>query len=987
YDILGRVSRSSVPTEVSVPDPNNPDTWTPAGDDQSRGFLWTYQYYDWKGRVNRTVPTDSNGTDGKDTLITYEGCGCAGGQITTIKGPITEAIDVAGNLQTTKRRTQKAYEDILGRNFKTEAWDLDGASIYSTVRTKFNGRDQSVLTTEYQGAEGSGTFQETTATFDGHGRLASSHKPEQRDTANNLKYTTYSYNADDRIQSMTDGRGAVTNYTYNATTGLLSQMSWSVPQGSNIALPPSVLFTYDNVGNRLTMVDGLGTVNYEYNQLSQMTAETRSFNDTLADKPVGNYRIGYTYTLGGQLRSYTDPFNKEIAYSHDRAGRLNSISGTSFGGVTNYASSPVYRAWGALKSVDYGSGYRLNQTFDTGLRPLTLNVDNPNDSSPGIFDKDYEYYPDGSLKLADENRANLDTYDRSFTYDHQARVKDAKSGIEAKGQTQTNLLHLPYRQSYAFSAVSGLSSRESTLWNYNDGDWDYVYTFTNNLVTNQGYLYDADGQQTFGEETTFTYDAAGQIIRSARDARNEAEYTHDGSGQEGKRSQRAWDSQTGWGNWVTRYFVFSNVLGRNVTELGPTGKKKRTYVLVAGSIVARQAVDDSNQESVGWEHRDPSGMSARTSWVNNSIGNSEAAITEETDAMGNNVGTHGAFSPPDRGLNPPSPSDRSILYSMDTGDCTMDGIWVPCSMAERTLRSGAGVECPENNCGPRRATYTDPLGRQHDFLTTGFQAYADGTSGFGIPVAILRFREGHNWAAGVRAQSGIASLSGGGGSGQAGEPCPFTLEDGTVVQGTRDEKGVCVFSIPDTDGGTTYADALSPSYIDWSSYQRSTPYGPIVDFGRVRTSYRDQLSNSNQIAGWCSVAASVGEYANVRNKRWYGNNSRYGTVKGNRIGWGGNGPTGARFFSLEKAKTFSAFSKTMAGVGQLIIIHQYREGQISLPKFIVDTGFNAAGTFGGGYGAGASVAYFGVDATIGWDKVAEAEDPRSCRNFMLLPHK
>lgn len=121
YDILGRVARTSVPTEIT-------SSYAPAGDDATRGFVYNYTYYDWKGRPTRTVPSNSTGSDGKDTLISYDGCGCAGGQITTVKGPVTTAVDVGGTTQTTKRRTQKAYEDILGRTFKTEVWDLDGGT-------------------------------------------------------------------------------------------------------------------------------------------------------------------------------------------------------------------------------------------------------------------------------------------------------------------------------------------------------------------------------------------------------------------------------------------------------------------------------------------------------------------------------------------------------------------------------------------------------------------------------------------------------------------------------------------------------------------------------------------------------------------------------------------------------------------------------------------------------------------------------------------
>ena len=71
YDIVGRVKRQSVPTEVDA-------GWTPAGDDAVRGWLWTNQKYDWKGRVVRTINTDgvdSPVLNDSDVLISYEGCG------------------------------------------------------------------------------------------------------------------------------------------------------------------------------------------------------------------------------------------------------------------------------------------------------------------------------------------------------------------------------------------------------------------------------------------------------------------------------------------------------------------------------------------------------------------------------------------------------------------------------------------------------------------------------------------------------------------------------------------------------------------------------------------------------------------------------------------------------------------------------------------------------------------------------------------------
>ena len=82
YDVLGRVARQSVPTEVD-------GSWDPAGDDYARGYLWTHQRYDWMGRVVRKINTDGDpqqSENDSDIFITYEGCGCAGGLITTIEG-------------------------------------------------------------------------------------------------------------------------------------------------------------------------------------------------------------------------------------------------------------------------------------------------------------------------------------------------------------------------------------------------------------------------------------------------------------------------------------------------------------------------------------------------------------------------------------------------------------------------------------------------------------------------------------------------------------------------------------------------------------------------------------------------------------------------------------------------------------------------------------------------------------------------------------
>ena len=67
-------------------------SWSPTGDDLTRGWLWQSQEYDWKGRITRTV-----NTDGTDIIASYDGCGCAGGQLTTVKGENITETDWQGN--------------------------------------------------------------------------------------------------------------------------------------------------------------------------------------------------------------------------------------------------------------------------------------------------------------------------------------------------------------------------------------------------------------------------------------------------------------------------------------------------------------------------------------------------------------------------------------------------------------------------------------------------------------------------------------------------------------------------------------------------------------------------------------------------------------------------------------------------------------------------------------------------------------------------
>ena len=611
YDLLGRVKKQSVPTEID-------SNFDPTGDDATRGYLWTHQKYDWKGRVVRKINTDGidqTTLNDSDIIISYEGCGCAGGQITTI-----ESERVPYGTSSFGRRKLKVYEDILGRSWKTESFDWDGSTVYSTQTQLFNGRNQAVRTRQYSGMDSSGTFQDYTASYDGFGRVYLSHKPEQRDDEDTLTYTSYTYNPDDSISTVMDARGGTTTYTYNSR-GLVTHLEWS---GSGLTIPDDVTFSYDNLGNRTQMTDGLGQVDYEYDSLSRMIAETRDFTDNLPNAPISGskYKFEYTYDLSG-LKSYKEPFGETVTYTNDRVGRLTQVAGAWSGGSQTYANNPHYRAWGALQNLDYGNGTEMNVLgFNSRLQATEFEVKKDTTS---IISKDYEFYADGQMRLSTDN--NNAKFDRLFKYDHQARVTNVLSGAEARGSTDT-AANIPFGNTFGYDAFDHQTSiYQKHFTNVPTGSFSYTHA-NNRLVGMGNGFYDADGRQLKSSDNvykSYAYNAAGQMSSSYFQGltqnntvlayENFETITYSGDGQIVKIATLH-DPVEGDNETDATYQIRSTVLGgQTITKTDSTGGKLESAIIAAGVRVATS----SSINTAIWHHKDPNTDSVRSTYANGTV--------------------------------------------------------------------------------------------------------------------------------------------------------------------------------------------------------------------------------------------------------------------------------------------------------------------------------------------------------------------------------
>lgn len=710
YDVMGRVFKTSNPTETSAS--GTPFQWNTDGDDESAGWLYTEQTYDWKGRPVRTTHPDTTYRE-----AAYSGCGCAGGEVVTLTD---EGTKVGAD---TKKRQQKIYTDVLGRVIKNETLNWDGAgpngtggTAYSTTTKTYNTLDQVTLIRQFEGTTSSTTFQDITMSYDGYGRLKTRHLPHQKVDPNNsasTDHTTWNYNGDDTVQSIVDARGVITNFTYNARH-LLTAIAYdksNVPTGANVAPTTSVAFTYDAVGNRTSMSDGTGAVTYHYDQLSQMDWEERTFSGL---PNAGTFRLSYEYSLGGVLKKVTDE-RAETSFTQtlDKIGQVTAVNAVGYQGAqTQFASEIEYRAGGQLKSR-----VQSNTTVSFGYNNRGL-VNTY--SLTGLVNATYEYHQDGMIKLAQNGNP---IKDRAYSYDTVARLQTSFSGVEARNyvnDTTGGTPDGPYRHDYTYDPWNNLTEDESRFWT-RDASTVATYGLDNR---NPSWSYDAEGNLLSrnepggfdpSEPAKYKFDAAGREINSTQkrsyffveegtgvllthDLQNTS--NHDGDGQVIDYSVlRHLHVNTNFSTTFggKAFLLRSTVLGgRTISEYNDTGTWVTSHVFAGDERIGQVTTGPPAL----WHNFDPV-----TGDLVSTIANGSSWSTTTLDSSGADVGNEDPFAAdgsgdPD-GIMPEGPGGKSVagILGIESGRsrCVLDGLEVECSF----IRGESSVQCPDNDCGPR----------------------------------------------------------------------------------------------------------------------------------------------------------------------------------------------------------------------------------------------------------------------------------------------
>jgi YD repeat-containing protein len=584
---------------------------------------------------------------------------------------------------------QKFVLDVMGRQTQqtnpTEiygswypAGDDVGGWVWSTQTYDWKGRPR--ITTNQDGKIREVSYA-ASVVYDGHGRVATRHVPIQ----SNGTSTGYTYNSDDSLHTLKDARDVTATFTYN-NRNLVTSISYAVPTPAPspaVAATAPITFRYDKVGNRTEMIDATGNTNYQFDQLSRLISETRHFNDITAQ----DFTLSYAYNISGGLTSIIDPFGAVTNYSHDSSGRLSSVSGTGLG-VSDYISQIEYRAWGSPKRILYGNSFDLKLTYNArlavshfeGLKGSTVKIG-----------ADYQYEMDGSLHFSDD--LSDPKLDRSYNYDQMGRIKEAKSGAEARNEPSTD--DRPYKQSYNYDSWGNTTERAGRHWTQ---DVSFGGAYVNNR--NTSYQYDADGRYTGHDHTEGVtengYNAAGQRTVEAETTFTEegsiaivTNRKFDGDGQMITENPMSYCNTCPPHSSNAIYYVRSSVLGgQPVAVVNQQAQTTWRYVYANGELIASSGNGYVGYSGFEWRHNAPSGSGTWKSYA--TFGTDGIVERTELDPVGADVGTENPYTGGGGSGGNPNSGDLTsrLADAADMSRCSWNGILTPCSAIIRRGNAG-----------------------------------------------------------------------------------------------------------------------------------------------------------------------------------------------------------------------------------------------------------------------------------------------------------
>ena len=390
--------------------------------------------------------------------------------------------------------------------------------------------------------------------------------------------TVFGYNNADRLVSVTDPINGNTEYLYDDLGNLLSQTS---PDTG------TTTFTYDSAGNLKTKTDAKGQLfNYSYDALNRLT---------LLDAPGTLNDITYGYDscangIGRLCRVSTSA--AVVHYRYDRFGNPTALPGIAY----------TYDNADRLKSLTYPSGAKATYSRDAAgqVNAVTLTLNGVSQTLANSI----VYAPFGAPTNINygNGRSLTQVFDTAYRMQSQSIpgvLELSYSPYDGNGNLTNRSDTLSGQDEYYnYDALNRLDTADGSFgthdYNYDKNGnrttlngTSYAYTPNSNRLTAIGsadVLLDNNGNTLNKGNWTFDYNAHNRLTASHDNGALKASYAYNGLGQ---RVSKLRPDTTG------RHFLYGTN-GELLAESDTDGNLLHEYIYLNGQLLALYQPDADN---------------------------------------------------------------------------------------------------------------------------------------------------------------------------------------------------------------------------------------------------------------------------------------------------------------------------------------------------------------------------------------------------------
>ena len=416
---------------------------------------------------------------------------------------------------------------------------------------------------------------------------------------------TYTYDSRGRLTSVTDSIGNTTSYQYDSLGRVIKTDS----PDTGITT-----YTYNSVGNILTKTDANGiTTAYAYDTLNRLLQ---------IQFPDSSENITYTYDNCangiGKLCTMTDP-SGTTAYGYDSLGRTTKETKTILG--INYTTNYEYDKTGKITTITYPSGRKVSYTYNSIYRPTSvsqqMNKGTKTLANNFIYDKignplsmtlgnglTQQWAYDQKNRISAIYVPNI--LNLNYSYDPIGNITAITDNLEpskSKAYDYDPVDRLiaatgPWGSlAWTYDANGNRLSQanaEITNYSYQSNKLIFTSTSTSASASASTYSYDNNGNTISDGQKEFVYNQNQRLIKAVENGKVLGEYVYNGKGQRViKKIGQADTSSSSPQNIVYHY----DLAGRLIEETAGNGKLLVDYVYLNSQPFAMIRKQGNNEET------------------------------------------------------------------------------------------------------------------------------------------------------------------------------------------------------------------------------------------------------------------------------------------------------------------------------------------------------------------------------------------------------